>query len=314
MKCQVFLRLDPSRLAQPDFSMPILEHLLAKGSVTKDTNVLESLLCECFGLQRQLDWPAAALSWLGEGNAPGDYFWLFADPVNLQLQRDHFSINLPAPVPMTSSEAAALVASLNAHFAEDGGQFFVAASGQWYARLPYPLAVKTSWLAQAVNRDIRDFLPSGTAAENLHKLANEIQMLLHEHPVNKAREEQNLPVINSLWFSGTGLIPLAASTPPKTVFSEYPLAKGLASWAGRDALPLPADLLFPAEDAMLVMDNAAQDETWLEQLLAALGKRKIRQLTLDVFAADRHLHAELKPSDLWKFWRKPQALEAYFTW
>lgn len=315
MKCQVYLRLDPSQLAQPDFSMPVLEHLLAKGSVSKDTNVLEAMLCECFGVENQLDWPAAALSWFGEGNAAGDYFWLFADPVNLQLQRDYLSLNPPSPVHMASSEVAALVASLNAHFAEDGWQFFVGASGQWYVRSPYPLDVKTSWPAQAVNRDIRDFLPSGTAAEKLHKLTNEIQMLLHDHPVNRAREEQGKSVINSLWFSGAGCMPSAATIPPRTMLSDDSLANGLARWAGRDAQPLSADLIFPEEDFMLVVDNPGQnDAPWLEQILATLNKRKITRLTLDIFAADRHVHAEVNPSDLWKFWRKPKPMESYFAW
>jgi hypothetical protein len=33
----------------------------------------------------------------------------------------------------------------------------------------------------------------------LKRLLTEVQMLLHHHPVNLARQEQGLPVINSLW-------------------------------------------------------------------------------------------------------------------
>lgn len=318
MHVQVYLRLDPLTLARPDFAMPALEHLLAKGSVTKNTEVFEAALCQTFGVEKQLDWPAAALSWLGEGNAPGDYFWLYADPVNLQLQRDHFTLNLPAPVPLTSAESGALSASLNQHFNENGLMFCVAVSGRWYLRLAYPVAVTTRFPSEAAGRDVRNFLPQGATGEKWHGVLNEIQMLLHEHPVNRMREEQGLPVINSLWFSGAGLVPLLAHVPPRTVLANDSLAKGLSHWAGRDALPLsPHFALSDAEyqDVLLVLDDAQQaNAQWLASLLAALRRRDVKRLTIDIFIQDRHVHAALKPRDLWRFWRKPEPLESYFSW
>ena len=314
MNVQVYLRLDPLLLGRPELSMPALEHVLAKGSVCKSTQVFEAALCEAFGVERQLDWPAAALSWLGEGNDPGDSFWFYADPVSLELQRDHFSLNLPVPVTMEASEATALCALLNAHFNEDGWQFHVAASGQWYMGSRHPFPVTTSSPASAAKRDIRNYLPQGMAAEKLQQLINEIQMLLHEHPINMTREEQNRPVINSLWFSASGHMPLTR-VPPRLVWSDHPLAMGLAGWAGRDALPLPADDVLPQEDAILVLDAARHDsELWAKQLSAALGAKKLAQLSFDIFAIDQHLHVVLEPFDMWKFWRKVKPLESYFAW
>lgn len=315
MNVQVYLRLDPLVLAQPDFAMPALEHLLAKGSVSKNTNVFEAVLCQSFGIQKQLDWPAAALSWLGEGNEPGEYYWLYADPVNLQLQRDHFSLDLPAPVSMTSAEAEALSATMNRHFSGDGLQFCIAASGQWYLRIADPMEVTTCFVDQAGGRDIRNFLPTGPAAEKLHSLLNEIQMLLHEHELNQAREEQGLIVINSLWLSAGGRLP-ASQTQPKTVFTDKALAKGLARLTGRAALPFPGNFVFSADEhVMLVLDNKEQkDAQWLEPMLEALRDRRIKRLALDVFLHDQHVHVELKQSDMWKFWRKPQPLSSYFPW
>jgi len=34
---------------------------------------------------------------------------------------------------------------------------------------------------------------------NWHALMNEIQMLWHDHPVNRAREADGLPVVNAAW-------------------------------------------------------------------------------------------------------------------
>ena len=317
MNVQVYLRLDPLLVAQSGFAMPVLQHLLAKGSVTKNTEVYEAVICQAFGVEKQLDWPAAALSWLGEGNSPGDYFWLYADPVNLQLQRDHFTLNLPAPVPMTEAESQALCVFLNRHFEEDGLEFHVGNSGQWYLRQAAPSAIAASFPSQAAGRDIRDFLPTGMAAEKWRSVLNEIQMLLHEHPVNMAREEQGQISINSLWISGPGLKPLPAQVPPKTVFADHPLARGLAEWAGKAALPPPDYLAFSSddEDVLLVLEDKQDDMAqWLDLLQARLQTRRVRRLTINVFAGDQHLHVTLKPGDLWKLWRKQQPLASYFSW
>jgi len=318
MNIQVFLELDSLLLAQPGFAMPALEHLLAKGSVSKSTQVFEAALCEAFGIEKQLDWPVAALSWLGEGNDPGDECWLYADPVNLQLQRDYFSLNLPVPVPLDLAESEELIASLNRHFSEDGLQFSVAPSGQWYLRMASAVAVKTSFPTQAAGRDIRDFLPIGAEADKLRSVLNEMQMLLHEHPVNKAREERGEVIINSLWLSGSGRVPIQTLDSSITIFTDIALAKGLALVAGNSSHPLPGD--FSALDkelahAMLVPGKSAQsDEQWLMPMSLALKAGKIRHLTIELFANDQHVHLEVYPVDMWKFWRKPQPLGACFQW
>ncbi|HYD33119.1 MAG TPA: hypothetical protein VEA39_01005 [Methylophilaceae bacterium] len=322
MNVQVYLRLNPSTFAATGFAIPSLEQLLAKGSVTKNTDIFESVLCKAFGLTTEWDWPAAALSWLGEGNDPENYFWLYADPVNLQLQRDHFSLNLPAPLPLSTEESTALSASLNQHFSGDGLRFFIGSSGQWYLRLPQVMSIGTSSVAQAANRDVRNFMPRGDGAEQLQMLINEVQMLLHEHPVNTLREENGQPIINSLWFSLTGSIPASPCMPAKTVFTDGVFAKGLAKLGGEVAAPIPLDFEYPKDshqDIALVLDNDSnsnmQDcERWFMATVAGLRSRKIKQSIIHIFMLDQHIQAELKPRDLWKFWRKTQPLSSYFAW
>lgn len=316
MNVQVYLRLDRLLMNQPDLAMPVLQHLLAKGSVTKNTQTYEAALCQAFRVEQQPDWPAAALSWLGEGNEPDEGFWLYADPVNLQLQRDHFTLGLPAPLVLSKTEADTLCASLNQHFQEDGLAFKVGNSSRWYLRQAMPSNIVTSFPSQAAGRDIRDHLPKGRDGERWRSVLNEIQMLLHEHPINRAREEQGRPLINSFWVSGPGSLPSQGHVSPKTVFATEPLARGLAKWAGKVALPLPDKFDFSNEKEVLVVLEDGQEnlEQSLAQIRAALRSRSIRRLTLNIFFRDRQLHVALKPNDLWKFWRKPQPLVSYFSW
>jgi hypothetical protein len=314
MNVQVYLRLDHMLVDQPDIDLPVLQQLLAKGSVTGSTQAFEAALCQGFGVEKQLDWPTAALAWLGEGNDPAGGFWLHADPVNLQLQRDHFTLNAPVPLPLTETESNALLATLNGHFSEDGFVFHAAASGRWYLQVANASAISTSFPGEAVGRDIRGFLPAGAAAEHWRGVFNEIQMLLHEHPVNRAREETDILPVNSLWFSGSGTMPSSVHPPSNTVVADDPLTKGLALRAGRTIFPLAGDLELPDEDVVLVLgggrDNLVQ---WLSHIMAGLRSRNIRRLDMNLFVHDRHAHVALRSGDLWKFWRKPQPLAAYFS-
>ncbi|HEU4709839.1 MAG TPA: hypothetical protein VFS17_11035 [Methylophilaceae bacterium] len=316
MHVQVYLRLDPSMLAQPNDATPVLQHLIAKGSVGNSTQVFEAALCQAFGVEKQQDWPAAALSWLGEGNSPENDFWLYADPVHLQLQRDHFTLSLPVPLPLTHTESEALLATLNRHFAQDGLMFCTGASGQWYMRQTNPSDIAFSFPDQAAGRDVRDFLPRGATAEQWRRLLNEIQMLLHEHPVNLAREERGQSAINSLWFSGAGPLPVSPQRQSGTVVADHPLARGLANWSGRNALALPPDFALSDEKDVLLVPEDGQEglAQWLQHIRVWLQTRKVKHLTLEIFIHDRHLQATIKPRDLFKFWRKPQPLAAYFSW
>src|SRR5437667_1623013 len=49
---------------------------------------LEGLLCQRFGIARERDWPLGPLLAQSDGATPGGDYWLCADPVYLQADRD----------------------------------------------------------------------------------------------------------------------------------------------------------------------------------------------------------------------------------
>ena len=57
---------------------------------------------------------------------------------------------------------------------------------------------------QVEGDDIRDCLPAGRDGAQIRKLTNELQMLLHEHPVNIRRAARGLAPVNSIWLWGFG--------------------------------------------------------------------------------------------------------------
>src|SRR5450759_922275 len=210
----LFLPKDFAAEVSAGLSVPALQKLLGRGASTKPLVLsavegaartyglgfpLEDLLCELFDIPFQGEAPIAPISAAFDGLAAG--CWLRADPVNLNLQRDQL---LLAGVQVGSEEAAALCASLNAHFAGQGMEFFAPHPQRWYVRLNALPLMRTTPLSQVIGGDVRGALPSGAEAARWHQLFNEIQMLLYAHPLNEAREARGESTINSVWPWGGG--------------------------------------------------------------------------------------------------------------
>ncbi len=328
MNCHLYLALSPAQLAESAFPQPALERLLAVGGIKNTRELFGIALCRAFGIAQQHDWPIAPLSWLGEGNDPASFYWLCADPVHFQLQRDYFSLSYPAPLALTAMESESLLETLNRHFLQDGLHFFSTRSsfsshsGRWYLRLEETPKIRTSLAMNVVGRDVITFLPQGEQAAQWNHTLNEIQMLLHDHPVNQAREANGELPVNSLWLSGGGVLPGNAVPDDKPgsniMFTDHPLAKGMARVADFPCFDLPenAKALSSStqEDVWLVLDDADEAESkWFVPLLTGLREGNIRQLSLNFVLADQMLNVLIQPRDLWKFWRKPKSLKACFA-
>ena len=319
MKLQIFIphsaNLASASLVSDEKSLyPALGRLLAAGKHTRHFESPEVLLCQMAGVSKQTDWPIAPLSWLGEGGQPETAYWLRADPVHFVLQRDSFSLSDPAPLPLAQEDSQAYITTLNEYFDLDGLQFYLAQSSAWYLRLDMPPEIRTTLPVTAAGRDINFYLPQGAGAARWNQLLNEMQMLLHDHPVNQAREVSGELPVNSIWLSGGGVLPAKRETDLKTIFTNNALAKGLALTANCPCLALPEDLEAiinqTISEAWLVLDNVDEAEAkWFAPALAGLRKGKIRQLTLHFAARDQMLSVNIRPRDLWKFWRKVRPLK-----
>jgi hypothetical protein len=169
-----------------------------------------------------------------------------------------------------------------------------------------PAALEARSPQELAGMDIDPHLPGAPWTA----LLNEMQMALHEHPVNETRE---LPV-NSVWLWGAGTLPPAVSGPWRSVSATEPLALGLARAAGIASRATAgaahawlADL--PAEGrhlAVLEGAAAALEEDWFAPLLAALKDGRVGMVTLHV--PDAGACVETTRADLRRFWRRARAL------
>jgi hypothetical protein len=313
--------------------LPAAELLAARGRRTADEPAsLEDWLADRFELAdaaggaTEAPLAAGALTLLAHGGNPADASWARADPVHLRLMREHIALVPGEAFELSRREADELCATLNGHFS--GRLEFQALEPlRWCVRAQGALEAAKRPALELAGADLR---PSGAG----DALANEIQMALHEHPVNEAREARGELAVNGLWLWGAGTAPRHAGAPWQSVSADEPLARGLARSAGIRHRPLPAsaDLLLERapEDGrhLVVLDalrtplalrdesvtasRAAQlEEKWFAPLLGALRTGRIGMLTLHV--PDAGFTAETIRGDLRRFWRRAHSLARMST-
>jgi hypothetical protein len=297
-----------------------LARLLSKANVRQLDLPLEAVVCAQHGLVANPDYPIAAIAANADGLAVGDAYWLRADAVHLLLQRDSFSLSEPAPLQVAREHAELIIASLNQHFSQDGMTFCIGNSGAWYLRLTQMPAIQTTLPSVAMDRNIYQFMPQGTAASAWLSYLNEIQMLLHDHPVNMQRESTHQAAINSVWLSGGGFMP--QPLPPESRIDMFvansPLYRGLAQWSRLTIQPveepLPKTLQHINSHLHARVELSGQhlsDDITFAMLWNTLRARKVEQLTLNLGCYEKTLVATIRPVDTYKFWRKSKPIAAY---
>jgi hypothetical protein len=281
-------------------------------------------LCRRFGVARQQDAPVAPFAALGDGLQPEGY-WLCADPVSLVLHRDSFALAECTPA-LRLEQARQLVEALNRHFAADGMRFHAADARRWYLSLAQRPDLRTHPLAQVLGHDIQPCLPQGRDGLKWHGWMNELQMLLHAHPVNANLEQGGAMPVNSVWLWGGGELTVGAPQPDLSVWADDALARGLASahQSRLTALPSSAEnwlrqardpgehlVVLPpllSAEPQRMLEQLERD--WFAPLLDMLRKGRVARLTLHLAGATVNSFTVTR-TDLWKFWHRARPLENY---
>ncbi|PKO34355.1 MAG: hypothetical protein CVU34_08080 [Betaproteobacteria bacterium HGW-Betaproteobacteria-7] len=319
-----------------NLSLPGFAWLAARASFQRQpASAFETAVAGQFGLST----PAlGALRLLGEdlGDAAIDGHWLCADPVHLRFHHERIVLADAGAFPLDEEEAREIAAAINAEFG-DIGQLKVATARRWYLRLnpagsafAGACAHVAAPLSLVAGRRVDSEIPDNDAT--LRRWLNEVQMFLHGHPLNVRREQAGKPAVNSLWLWGGGRLHRPQPGYFTAVWSDQPLATGLARAAGTPAHPLPdglAGLLrlaSPGTASLVVLDTLlppvlyedsaawraawlALEEHWFTPLRQALG-RPVRELNIIAPTIYGELQWSLRGIDRWKFWRRSQPLAA----
>jgi len=262
-------------------------------------------------------------------------FWLRAEPIHFAAGMTRIdAVTLKGPTALSSEDRDELSVALRDHLQASGLQ--------WDARrwlLGYPRALDVQTREPNLTTELQNAMPSGADAKEVRRVMTELQMVLHEHPVNVRRAHAGLPAANAVWVWGGGSViaerrnstsSLIFGTDPFSpgaeqiatdpfsssarIFATDPFSLGLAYLTGTQAITPenPEQVLGDTNsvDSAVVLDlkeNTNLLEVWLRPLQTALAKGRLNALSI---AIDRWT-IELTRASFWRVWRTDLPLERW---
>lgn len=279
---------------------PGLNALLQAGSLTQQWSVedpgyarldaWQTALLQGLGAEACKEGLASAeLSWRGARGRERDGAYLHLEPVYLAAGLDRLQLSLPQP--LTIEDSAELLAAVQPLLSLDGLELQVSATGEWFGwcgrRLDLITYSPRSPFADRVDR----IMPGGTDGPKLRRLMTELQMSLHQLPLNRRREQQGLASVNALWPWGAGHLSLVTVKYSQRLFGDGSYLAGLCEHLhiGREPLPPDAETLLGADASQIIVivsPSAADaslehfDTAWLRPLERATLRGRIKTLEL----------------------------------
>jgi hypothetical protein len=179
----------------------------SEDSATPRVRPIEHWLCQ------QLGWRATALEglqlWSEDlAECAADLVEVLLTPCHFDVRLNHVGLSGLGDTPLGAAQAHSLCESLQEGVGEWshwlGGPLRIryAAPMYWVAELPEAADLEGCSLALAEGLNVEHYLPQGQQARVWRRILNEIQMLWHDHPVNRQRQALRQMPVNALWFGG----------------------------------------------------------------------------------------------------------------
>lgn len=149
--------------------------------------------------------PAARLGALPDVPAQFHADVMLATPLHLQAGMDHVRLPADGLLQLSPEELDSLATSFDEALGLARGLSMRAVPGGGLLLSGMPLGqVLTEDPARWLGADLREALPRGADAGRVRALSGEIEMWLHEHPVNLLRRRRGEAPVSSLWLWGGG--------------------------------------------------------------------------------------------------------------
>jgi hypothetical protein len=315
----------PSSVAIQDCA-PALASLLTRGTVAMESvNSTEHWIARRYGLGSE--YSLAAVAWHGEqrANAAAGYC-LRADPVHFSVNRDRMVLLDAGQLDVTADEADALRLSLQALIADDELTLTTAHPERWYIFSNSPISLQTYPVNSVRGQNVANFWFDGAHRAIWQNRLSEMQMLLHAHPVNAAREDAGTMPINGIWIWGAGTTPKDLPKAYNHIVADDPLLVGVAALSDAmyskakdfqwDATTLPQSpqtlFVLSQLDSFAAYGEweawrsavAELDRRFFALALASLRSGKLNAITIYLPDKQRGVKITTTRYDLLKFWRR----------
>lgn len=233
----------------------------------------------------------------------GADIWLSADPAWVQPEMNGVRLLACGQLQLTMEDALAFAVVLRPAFNDAGIELEIITPDRWHLRLPANTPLPDfAAPEQALGEDLSQHLPQGAEGRRWRVLLNDIQVLLHQHPLNIARLMRGLAPVNSLWLWGSGALSSPLASNLIGVISDDLLLTALADQAGIKVLPRTERNIANVTNGWLIdlQDLPISDieSTWLP-VLEIVSHQKSTRLH---FANGERWQS--KPWHRWRVWRR----------
>ncbi len=230
--------------------------------------------------------PWAARQAAADGIETGTTAWGLITPAHWRVGADAIHLADPRSLGLDEPTSRALFEAVRPLFESEGMTLVCGAPLRWYASHEDFAAMPTASLDRVVGRSIERWLPTAPSAQRVRRLQNEVQMLLHTHPVNVDREAAGTLTVNSFWLSGCGVLQLDAkyNVQVDDRLTAPALAEDwtawTAAWRALDASMLPTKplqwLTLCGERGAVTFERTEQ-RLWQRVASALKGRRAARE-------------------------------------
>lgn len=283
---------------------------LARGNLEQrpeSSPMLQRILAE-LGAEMPTGGLGALRMWGQTGDRPSAWI-AAADPVHLEPELDRLRLHSLMPDDLPVPELRRIVDHLQVTLGGAGGTGFVRIGRYCYLTADAPLATSTHATQQVDQRIPTKYLPGGAGRAGHRRLLSEIEMALHEHPVNAERESEGRPVINSLWIWGGGHAPQPVDGALPPLYADDPLLRGhwRAQRSAESTWPGSIERCFESgNDAVVaVVPNGRRLEASLRELKRLVSAGRIDEL---VMLFEDGLRGTMTRLQALRFWRRDNAL------
>ena len=245
--------------------------------------------------------------------------WL-ATPVHFVAGLDTLRLHPAGLLHLDVAGQQELASDFRAVFAGSGWSLHATGRREMLVSGGAPVALRSHDPALWLGADPAEGLPAGAGARPLRQFGAELEMWLHEHPVNQARLARGLLNATALWLWGGGasLAPRPPVSTRAVAWASDLFVDGLCALGGSVADPLPPRWPLPPQvrgaplDLLVVCESgpdagslAALDRDWIAPALEQWRGGAYRSATL--LAGKHAVRLERSPwRRPWRAWLRPR--------
>jgi hypothetical protein len=312
-----------SELVQKQRNIDCLRSLIARSDKQHSSDVkARILLLSCIFARRGGHMTESRFAYWSDFQKPPATYCYYCAPIHLRADMSDALVFDRSYFNLTLEEARSLVDAINPHIQSISCRIEIANPMHWYLLSQKEMPLTVPSLQQMHGRPVGAVLTNSGYAPEWRHLMNELQILLHQQPVNTERISRGELPINGVWIHGGSISEVPDYTINRVV-TRSSFAQAVCRNLGLDCMEqLSESVLAGNQGDILIFDESlmaedvkgrqsqleAMETQWFHPMYTWLRQRKIDEIIIDPAAGCRFI---IRSRFLRRFWRRIHPVDVY---